>query len=98
MKNRMFMCAVILLFAASGSYADVSEASKTNLNANAPEKETYSTNLDFDSALIDGNMKAPTGFFLQGRNKQSLSNMVRLRPNFRERLRDSKTAVKATIR
>ena len=63
-----------------------------------PEKVTYSTKLDFDSALIDGRMKAPTGFYLQGRNKHSLSNMVRLRANFREKLRDSKVAVKAMIR
>lgn len=59
------------------------------------EKKTYSTNIDFDSSLIDGKKKAPLGFLLQGRNKQSLSNMVKLRRNFRERLRNSSHAVKA---
>lgn len=59
------------------------------------EKKTYSTNIDFDSSLIDGKKKAPLGFLLQGRNKQSLSNMVKLRRNFRGRLRNSSHAVKA---
>lgn len=59
------------------------------------EKTTYSTKIDFDSSLIDGKKKAPLGFLLQGRNKQSLSNMVKLRRNFRERLRNSSHAIKA---
>lgn len=59
------------------------------------EQKTYSTNIDFDSSLIDGKKKAPLGFLLQGRNKQSLSNMVKLRRNFRARLRNSSHAVKA---
>ena len=69
-----------------------------DLNRNAEEKVTYSTNLDFDSTMIDGQMKAPTGFFLQGRNRQSLSNMVKLRSNFQKRLGNSKSAVKAMVR
>tara|TARA_B100001094_G_scaffold332951_1_gene407502 strand:- start:1476 stop:1757 length:282 start_codon:yes stop_codon:yes gene_type:complete len=62
------------------------------------EKATYSTNLDFDSTMIDGQKKAPLGFFLQGRNKQSLTNMVKLRRNFKRELRRSRTAVKAMVR
>ena len=57
-----------------------------------------STNIDFDSTIIEGKMKSPTGFFLQGRNKQSLSNMVKLRSKFKEELRNSKSAVKAIVR
>lgn len=59
---------------------------------------TYSTSLDFDSTMIDGKMKAPSGFFLQGRNKQSLQSMVRLRSNFRDELNRSQHSIKASIK
>ncbi len=62
------------------------------------KEANYSTNMDFDSTMIDGKMKAPSGFFLQGRNRQSLSNMVKLRSNFSGRLKDSEEAVKALIK
>lgn len=71
----------------------------TRKNLNESEgKAVYSTKLDFDSTLIDGQMKAPAGFFLQGRNKQSLSNMVKLRSDFRQELRNSRSAIKAMAR
>lgn len=56
------------------------------------------TQVDFNETLIDGQMKAPTGFFLQGRNPQSLSQMVRLRSNFSRELRNSKSAAKASVK
>lgn len=56
---------------------------------------TYSTKIDFDSTMIEGKMKAPTGFFLQGRNKQSLQSMVKLRSSFKDKLRNSRYGVKA---
>lgn len=56
------------------------------------------TEMDFDSTMVDGKMKAPAGFFLQGRNKQSLQSMVKLRSNFRDKLRNSKSAVKALVK
>ena len=62
------------------------------------ETVVYSTNIDFESTLINGKMKAPTGFFLQGRNKQSLSNMVNLRSNFKDKLQNSRSAVRAMIK
>lgn len=71
---------------------------RKDLNRESQEKVVYSTRLDFDSTMIDGQNKAPMGFFLQGRNKQSLSNMVRLRSNFKNQLRRSRTAVKALVR
>lgn len=64
----------------------------------AEEKITYSTKMDFDSTMIDGKMKAPTGFFLQGRNKQSLTNLVKLRSNFKPQLKDSKAAIQALVK
>ena len=63
-----------------------------------PKDGNFQTTMDFDSSMIDGKMKAPSGFFLQGRNKQSLSNMVKLRSNFSGKLRDSEAAVKALIK
>ncbi|NRA65578.1 MAG: hypothetical protein HRU19_13910 [Pseudobacteriovorax sp.] len=61
-----------------------------------PEK--LMTSMDFDSTMVDGKMKAPAGFFLQGRNKQSLQSMVQLRSNFRDQLRNSKDAVRALVK
>ena len=53
-----------------------------------------STNIDFSAANIDGKMLAPNGFFLQGREAQSMTQMVKLRSHFRSELRNSKSAVK----
>ncbi len=64
----------------------------------AADKEVYHTNMDFDSTMIDGKMKAPSGFFLQGRNKQSLTNLVKLRSNFKPQLKDSKAAVRSLVK
>lgn len=89
----------LMIFAATfGQYALAEGVEESKKNLESEEKVTYSTNLDFDQTLIDGRMKAPAGFFLQGRNKQSLSNMVKLRSNFKQELRNSKTAVKAMVR
>ena len=81
----------------SSPYLSAQSNPKKDLNQ-GQAKVVYSTKLDFDSTMIDGSMRAPMGFFLQGRNKQSLSNMVKLRSNFKEELRRSKTAVKAAVR
>lgn len=64
----------------------------------AAEKESFHTTMDFDSTMIDGKMKAPSGFFLQGRNKQSLTNLVKLRSHFKPQLKDSKAAVKSLVK
>ncbi len=53
-----------------------------------------STNIDFSAANIDGKMQAPSGFFLQGREAQAMTQMVKLRAKFRSELRNSKSAVK----
>jgi len=53
-----------------------------------------STKIDFESASIDGQMKAPTGFFLQGRNPNSLSQMVKLRSEFKKEMKSSQSAVR----
>ncbi len=79
---------VMILFAVNIQAAEKGKAKEGN----------FQTTMDFDSSMIDGKMKAPSGFFLQGRNRQSLSNMVKLRSNFSGKLRDSEAAVKALIK
>jgi len=88
---RLFISLVCLLFANS-----VVAQSKDNKSKQS--KVSYSTSIDFDSTMIDGKMKAPSGFFLQGRNKQSLQSMVGLRSNFREELNRSQYSVRALIK
>ena len=57
-----------------------------------------STKIDFDETLIEGKMQAPNGFFLQGRTPQALSQMVKLRSNFRPEVRTSKSGVRSLTR
>ena len=59
---------------------------------------TSSTHIDFSETSIDGKMKAPDGFFLQGRQANSLSQMVKLRSNFRSELRNSRSAIKTIVK
>lgn len=81
-----------ILFSSSFAF---SQNSLKRGDVQSESKTVYSTNLDFDSSLIDGKKKAPLGFLLQGRNKQSLSNMVKLRRNFNQKLKSSSRAIKA---
>lgn len=57
-----------------------------------------STHIDFSETAIDGKMKAPDGFLLQSRQSSSLSQMVKLRSNFRNELNNSKSATKAIVK
>ena len=57
-----------------------------------------STKFDFGETGIDGTMKAPDGFFLQGKQNMSLSQMVRLRSSFQRELRNSRAGVRALTR
>jgi hypothetical protein len=84
---------LILIALSPAAFAAEKDANKGNA-----KEQTYSTSMDFDSSMIDGKMKAPSGFFLQGRNRQSLSNMVKLRSNFSGKLKDSEAAVKSLIK
>jgi hypothetical protein len=66
------------------------------------DKDNYevimSTKFDFSETNIQGGIKAPNGFFLQGRQQQSLSEMVRLRDNFKRQLMNSQSAVRSLTR
>jgi hypothetical protein len=57
-----------------------------------------STHIDFSETTIDGKMKAPEGFMLQGHQGSSLSQMVKLRSNFRNQLNNSRSATKALVK
>lgn len=57
-----------------------------------------STKFDFAEASIDGKMKAPEGFFLQGRQGQQMSNLMNLRSNFRRELIGSPAAAETPPR
>ena len=56
--------------------------------------ERNRTEINFGETMIEGQMKAPDGFFLQGRNQQSMSQMVRLRSHFRSELGSSRAGVR----
>jgi hypothetical protein len=56
------------------------------------------TSIDFNETLIEGKMQAPNGFFIEGRRTQSMTQMVKLRSNFREKLLQSKYAVRAIVK
>ena len=57
-----------------------------------------STHIDFSETSIDGKMKAPDGFMLQGHQSSSLSQMVKLRSSFRNELNNSKSATRALVK
>jgi len=91
--------------------APVEEPTTTTPKAAAPAKgapakdnddKTFqtimSTSYDFDETSINGQMKAPSGFFLQGRQAQSLSQMVKLRSKFDQELRSSRSGVKSAVK
>jgi len=77
---------------AAATNATNAPTSKATPPADQPVLVT-STKFDFESASIDGKMKAPLGFMLHGRTSTSQVNMIELRTNFRNELRDSKAAV-----
>lgn len=60
--------------------------------------EVSSTRIDFSDTAVDGQMKSPEGFMLQGNQRSSLSDMVKLRSNFRNELNNSKSATKAIVK
>ena len=91
---RLLLLASFLLAPCAGAEEEAKSAKKQE---DSDYGVTYTTRMDFDTTLIEGKMKAPSGFFLQGRNKQSLSNMVNLRPNFKHELRNSRSGVKAIV-
>ena len=56
------------------------------------------TEIDFEGSLLEGKMKAPSGFFLTGRKSQSLKSMIKLRSNFKTRIKKSRNSLKAAVK
>lgn len=83
------------LFASGYATADETEKKPDEKVKSSGFVTTDKTSIDFSETMIDGKMQAPSGFYLQGRQAQSMTQMVRLRSKFRSELRNSKSAVKS---
>jgi hypothetical protein len=91
-------CRALILFAAFTARPALADDAPSKPSGNASFVAADRTNIDFNDTMIDGKMQAPQGFFLQGRQGQTMSQMVRLRSKFRSELRNSKSAVKALVK
>lgn len=89
---RTFLITAAVLVLSGSAMADEKKAEKVQSSGFVTSDRT---NIDFSETMIDGKMQAPSGFFLQGRQAQSMTQMVRLRSKFRSELRNSKSAVKS---
>ena len=98
MRRFPLTVAVTLVLAGFAGPASAKGASHAKLNGNSSFAVTDSTFIDFSETTIDGKTKAPEGFFLQGHQAQSMTQMVKLRSKFRSELRNSKSAVKALVK
>ncbi len=94
MKRLLAIFCILLLSAGTAAAGGKKKKAKGSGNFFAAS----STNIDFDDTLIEGKMKAPAGFYLQGRQAQTLTQMIKLRSNFRSELRNSKSAVKSLVK
>jgi hypothetical protein len=87
-----------ILITVATAFASVAVADDAKPSGDSAIIGKDSTNIDFSAANIDGKMQAPSGFFLQGREAQAMTQMVKLRAKFRGELRNSKSAVKDIAR
>ncbi len=97
MIKSMIGVALALLLSSQVALAD-DDVPTRKLNGKSSFTTSDRTNIDFSDTLIDGKMQAPQGFFLQGRQAQSMTQMVKLRSKFRSELRNSKSAVKSLVK
>lgn len=98
--KHIFLIGLTYLFWSSSVHAQEEEQPqyKEQGRLTGTVKAQSKTNIDFNETLIEGQMKVPQGFFIQGRQGQSMANMVKLRSNFRSKLKQSKHAVKALVK
>jgi len=96
MRNIIIASLIALVMVAASSAFGVGPGKRKYTDGNYTAAAR--TNIDFTDAMIDGQMKAPQGFFLQGRSPQSLSQMVKLRSNFSRELQHSKAAARAAVK
>ncbi|MFK7872037.1 MAG: hypothetical protein AB8C84_02545 [Oligoflexales bacterium] len=86
---RFRFCAFIVL---CFSFSTISVARKKSKKAKSV------TEIDFEGSLLEGKMKAPSGFFLRGRKAQSLQSIIKLRSNFRGRIQKSRKSVESIVK
>lgn len=91
---RFFLTATLLFFAGTALAEEAKKDAGNKVNSSG-FVSSDKTNIDFSETMIDGKMQAPSGFYLQGKQSQSMTQMVRLRSKFRSELRNSKSAVKS---
>ena len=91
---RLLFVASCMIFAGTSLAEDAKKDSGNKVNSSG-FVSSDKTNIDFSETMIDGKMQAPTGFYLQGKQSQSMTQMVRLRSKLRSDLRNSKSAVKS---
>lgn len=84
-KNTIYWALISCLFA-NAALAQEDVPTGTPITKSA---EISSTKHDFTETLIKGKMKAPTGFFITGKKSQTMTQMVKLRSNFRQELTSS---------
>lgn len=93
-----YIIAFLIMFISSIALAEDKAATGARPQVSDDAAVMSRTQINFNETLIEGKMQAPAGFFLQGRQAQDLSQMVKLRSNFRSELRNSKSAVKALVK
>ena len=98
MKKLLTIICILLLTAGTSVADSKKKKSKKKSKTDASFFTALKTNIDFDDTLIEGKMKAPAGFYLQGRQAQTLTQMIKLRSNFRSELRNSRSAVKSLVK
>jgi hypothetical protein len=86
---------LLLLFGIFYSASALAQAQESSLPDPGYAKQTRTdsqgrkiTVVDFDEARIDGNVKAPEGFFLRSRSANKAENIMNLRKNFQQRVRN----------
>jgi hypothetical protein len=97
LRARKTLYILIGLFFTSTGFSQEG-SSKLEGTGATDEYVASSTKLDFNDTLIEGKMKAPDGFMLSGRQSQSLTQMVKLRSNFRNELKNSSSAINALVK
>ena len=91
---KILFCAVIVLF---GKTLALAADVKRDDSETAGYTVRSSTKIDFNEAAIDGHLKAPDGFFLQGRKAQDMQNLLKLRSDFRKELSGSAAAAEVPL-
>lgn len=98
MKMTIILATAAFMCLPSGLRAEDAAAARPESTGGTDEYVAASTKIDFTDTLIDGKMKAPDGFMLSGRQSQSLTQMVKLRSNFRNELRNSNAVVNTLVK